>query len=127
MPMSFRNLVLTSAALCATAAFAAEQKRVEVPFAFVAKNHAYQAGAYTISVDSTNSFVTLTEIGRASRPLTWILVPGDGNLDHPWAGLTFDVTRSGNVLRTIQYQSSSTPNLDKKPKHRVEGATTIGE
>lgn len=127
MLMSFRTLVLSSAALCATAAFAAEQRRVEVPFAFVAKNHAYQAGVYTISVDSTNSFVTLREIGRASRPLTWILVPGDGNLDHPRASLTFDVTRSGNVLRTIQYQSLSTPNLDKKPKDRVEGATTIGE
>jgi hypothetical protein len=124
--MSFRNLVLSSAALCATAALAAEQRRVEVPFAFVAKNHAYQAGAYTISVDSTNSFVTLTAIGKANRPLTWILVPGDGNPAHPRASLTFDVTRSGNVLRTIQYQTLSTPNLDK-PKDRVEGAATVGE
>jgi hypothetical protein len=127
MLMSFRTLVLSSAALCATAAFAAEQRRVEVPFAFVAKNHVYQAGAYTISVDSTDSFVTLTEVSKVSRPLTWILEPGDGNLDHPRTSLTFDVTRSGNVLRTIQYQMWSTPNLDKKPKDRVEGATTIGE
>ena len=44
MLMSFRNLVLISAALCTTAAFAAEQKRVDVPFSFVAKNHAYQRG-----------------------------------------------------------------------------------
>jgi hypothetical protein len=127
MLMSFRNLVLSSAALCATAAFAAEQKRVEVPFAFVAKNHTYQAGSYGISVDSTNSFVTLSAIGRTSRPLTWILVPGDGNLNHSNASLTFDVTRSGNVLRTIQYQSLSTPNLNKMPKQTVEGSTTIGE
>jgi hypothetical protein len=127
MLMSFRNLVLSSAALCATAAFAAEQKRVEVPFAFVAKNHAYQAGAYTIAVDSTNSFVTLSEIGRSSQPLTWILVPGDGDLNHPKVSLTFDVSGQQHVLRTIQYESFATPNLDKKPKYRVEGSTTIGE
>ena len=44
MLMRFRNLVLLSTALCTTAAFAAEQKMVNVPFSFVAKNHAYGAG-----------------------------------------------------------------------------------
>ena len=127
MRFSFRNLVLSSAALCATAAFAADQKRVEVPFAFMAKNHAYQAGAYTIAVDSPNSFVTLSEIGRASQPLTWILVPGDGNLTHPKVSLTFDVSGQQHVLRTIQYESFATPNLNKQPKYRVEGSTTVGE
>jgi hypothetical protein len=125
--MSFRNLVLSSAALCATAAFAAEQKRVEVPFDFVVKNHAYQAGAYAISVDDTRSFVTLSEIGKSSRPLTWIVVPGDGNFSHPTASLVFDVTPSGKVLKTIQYQTLTTPNLNKKPKQAVESIMSVGE
>jgi len=75
MLMSFRNLVLSSAALCATAAFAAEQKRVEVPFDFVVKNHAYQAGAYAISIDNTRSFVTLSQIGKSSQPVRWVVMP----------------------------------------------------
>jgi hypothetical protein len=123
--MSFRNLVLSSAALCATAAFAAEQKRVEVPFAFVAKNHVYQAGSYAISIDNTRSFVTLSEIGKTSQPLTWIVTPGDTDPSHPKVSLTFDVTRSGKVLRTIQYKTLVTPNLDKK--QAVESTTSVGE
>jgi hypothetical protein len=127
MLMSFRNLVLSSAAFCATAAFAAEQKRVVVPFDFVANNQAYQAGAYAISIDYTRSFVTLSEIGKSSRPLTCIVRPGDGDPSHPKYSLTFDVTHSGKVLKTIQYQALTTPNLDKKPKQAVEGTTSVGE
>ena len=127
MRFSFRNLVLTSAALCTTAAFAAEQKRVEVPFSFVAKHHAYQAGSYTVGVDWQRSVVTLSEVGRSSQPLMWIIVPGAADPSHPKVCLTFDVSGQEHVLRTIQYESFATPNLDGKPKHRVEGSTTIGE
>jgi hypothetical protein len=127
MLMSFRNLVLSSAALCATAAFAAEQRRVEVPFDFVVKNHTYQAGSYAISVDDTRSFVTLREIGKTSRSLTSLMLPGDGDLNRPKVSLTFDVTSSGKVLRTIRYQTLTTPNLNKKPKQAVESITSVGE
>jgi hypothetical protein len=127
MLLNFRNLVLSSAALCATAAFAAEQKRVEVPFGFVANNHAYQAGTYVVSIDNTSSFVTLSEIGKSSQPVTWIVGAGAADPIHPKVSLTFDVTQSGHVLRTIQYQTLTTPNLNKKPKHTVESTTSLGE
>jgi hypothetical protein len=127
MEFRFRNLVLTSAALCATAAFAAEQKRVEVPFSFVAKNHAYHAGSYAVAVDWTRSMVTLSEIGRPSQPLTWIMLPGDADPNHAKVSLTFDVTGTDHTLRTIQYGMFITPNLDAKPKHNVESTTTLGE
>jgi hypothetical protein len=127
MLMSFRNLVLSSAALCATAAFAAEQKTVVVPFGFVANNHAYQAGAYTVSIDNTRSFVTLSEVGKSTQPLMWIVGAGAADPIHSKVSLTFDVTESGKVLRTIQYQTLTTPNLDKKLKHTVESTTRLGE
>ena|ERR1700761_6456524 len=126
MLMSFRNLVLASAAFCATAAFAAEQKRVEVPFNFVAKNHAYQAGTYAISIDSTRSFVTMSEMGRTSQPLTWIVRPGDGDPAHPIVSMTFDKSQSGNVLQAIQYQTLTTPSLNKRSKQDAE-TTVVGE
>jgi hypothetical protein len=127
MRFSFRNLVLTSAVLCSTAAFAAEQRRVEVPFSFVAKNHSYQAGSYTIGVDWQRSMVTLSRIGRPSQPLMWIIVPGAIDPTHPKVSLTFDVSGQEHVLRTIQYETFATPNLNKNPKYKVEGSTTVGE
>jgi hypothetical protein len=124
--MRFRNLVLLSAALCTTAAFAAEQKTVNVPFGFVAKNHAYAAGSYTVSVDWTKSVVTLSKIGKPGQPLMWIMVPAANGGD-PKVSLTFDVAGPEYVLRTIRYEKFATPNLDRQPKHKVESTTTIGE
>ena len=126
MLIRFRNLVLLSAALCTTAAFAAEQRTVNVPFSFVAKNHAYAAGSYTVSVDWTKSVVTLSKIGKPSQPLMWIMVPADNGGD-PKVSLTFDVAGPEYVLRTIRYEKFATPNLDRQPKHKVESTTTVGE
>jgi hypothetical protein len=127
MRFSFRNLVLSSAALCATAAFAAEQKRVEVPFSFVAKNHAYHAGSYNVEVDWQRSMVTLREIGRSTQPLMWIIAPGPADSNPPKVSLTFDVSGQEHFLRAIRYGTFTTPNLDKNPKYKVEGSTTVGE
>src|ERR1700722_1475294 len=125
MLMRFRNLVLLSAALCTTAAFAAEQKTGDVPFSFVAKNHAYQAGSYAVSVDWTRSVVKLSKIGKPSQPLVWIMMPASNGQSK--VSLTFDVAGPEHVLRTIQYETFATPNLDTRSKHKVEDTTTIGE
>ena len=122
----FRNLVLLSAALCTTAAFADELNTVNVPFNFVAKNHAYEAGSYIVAVDWSRSVVTLRKTGKPCLPLMWIIVPAD-NGSHPRVGLTFDVAGPDHVLRTIRYETYATPNLDRQPKHKVESTTTIGE
>jgi hypothetical protein len=127
MLSSFRNLVLISAALSTTAAFAAEQRRVEVPFSFVAKNHAYQAGSYTVAVDWAKSMVTLRQIGKPNQPLMWIVLPGPNGSDPSKVSLTFDVAGPDHVLKTIRYDQYITPNLDGRPKHAVETTTTIGE
>jgi len=126
MLIRFRNLVLLSAALCTTAAFAAEQRTVNVPFSFVAKNHAYAAGSYTVAVDWTKSVVTLSKIGKPSQSLMWIMVPAANGGD-PKVSLTFDVAGPEYVLRTIRYEKFATPNLDRLPKHKVESTTTVGE
>jgi hypothetical protein len=126
MLMRFRNLVLVSAALCTTAAFAAEQRTVKVPFSFVAKDHAYAAGSYTVAVDWERSLVTLRRIGKPSQPLMWIMLPAE-NGGQPKVSLTFDVAGREHVLRTIRYERFATPNLDRQPRHKVDETTTIGE
>ena len=125
MLSSFRNLVLISAALCTTAAFASEEKRVEVPFSFVANNHAYQAGSYTVSVDSAMSMVTLRQIGKPSRPLMSIVGARADGPDLSGVCLTFDVAGTDHVLKTIRYRQFITPNLDTRPKSAVQ--TIVGE
>jgi hypothetical protein len=126
MLMSFRNLVLLSATLCTTAAFAAEQKMVKVPFSFVAKDHAYPAGSYTVAVDWTKSLVTLSRVGKPSQPLTWIMLPGV-NDRHPQVSLTFDVVGSNHVLKAIRYEAFTTPDLDTHPTHKIESSSEIGD
>ena len=128
--MRFRNLVLASAALCTASAFAAEIQTVNVPFSFVAKNHAYQPGAYSVSVDWSRSMVTLEPKGQPGVPLTWIMLPADSAKDAK-VSLNFDVAGEDHTLRTIRYNKfahpSAQPNLDKRPKRSVEGVVTVGE
>ena len=126
MKLSIRNLVLSSAALCATTAFAANQARIDVPFGFVVKNHAYRAGAYSIVVDKQKSLLTLSNINEPSRSVMSIVGPGTSDPDHR-VSLMFDVVGSDHILRTIQYRGTITRNLDAQPKHKVESTTIVGE
>jgi hypothetical protein len=128
MRLNLRNLVLSSAALWATAAFAADHARLEVPFNFVVKNHAYHAGPYNVEIDSGRSSVRLSSVKEpTAQPLMWIVGPGVSDSYHPKVSLTFDVIGSDHVLRQIQYGTLITPNLNARPKHRVDETKIIGE
>ena len=59
------------------------------------------------------------KIGKPSESMTWIMIPA-ANDRHPKVSLTFDVTGRDHVLRTIQYETFATPNLDRQPKHKAE-------
>ena len=126
MKLSIRNLVLSSAALCATTAFAANQARINVPFGFVVKNHAYQPGAYSIVVDQQKSLLTLSNINGPSHSVMSIVGPSNSDPDHR-VSLVFDLVGSDHVLRTIQYHGAITRNLNTLPKHSVELTTIVGE
>jgi hypothetical protein len=127
MKLILRNLVLSTAALCASTAFAANQAKLNVPFDFTVKNHAYHAGSYRVEVDTSRSMVTLSSIGEVTAPATWLVGPGDSEHNQLKVRLTFDVVGQDHILRTIQYGELVTPNLNKRPKHNVEATTTIGE
>jgi hypothetical protein len=127
MILTLRNLVLSSAALCTTAAFAASQTRVEVPFNFMVKNHAYQAGSYLVQVDQQRYVMTLSNINEPGHTMMWLAGPGTTNPAQTKVILTFDVMGQDHVLRTIQYKTLSTPNLDPKPRQKVEATETVGE
>src|ERR1700722_4570258 len=83
MRLNLRTLVLSSAALCSTAAFAASEVRVNVPFNFVAKNHTYQAGAYKVLIEPEHSVVTLRQVEDPAQSAMWLVGPGASDGPQP--------------------------------------------
>ena len=124
MRITLKTLVLSSAALCATAAFAANQARVDVPFSFTAKGQSYPAGKYDVALDSTQNFVTLACETDAAKHITWEVGPGDAAKTP--AVITFDTAGVDHSLKSIQMGDKVTPNLDTTSKHGVSATTSIG-
>jgi hypothetical protein len=128
MRLTLRTLVLSSAALCSTAAFAANQVvQLDVPFNFVVKNHAYQSGAYKVMIEPERSLVTMRRINNPVESMTWIVNPADDDKNPLKVRLTFDRIGEDSVLRTIQFGGLTTPNLDAHPKHKVGATRIVGE
>jgi len=124
MQFSVKTLAVSSIALCATAAFAANQARVDVPFNFTAKGESFPAGSYKVVLDSNHNFVTLASNSDTSKHLTWNVGPGDG-IQAP-AVVKFDEVGSDHALRSIQVGSRVTPNLDTHNKRGISATTSIG-
>jgi hypothetical protein len=127
MRLNLRTLVLSSAALCSTAAFAANEARVNVPFNFVVKNHTYQSGAYKVEIEPERSLVTLIKVEDPAQSGMWLVGPADGEGRPPKVCLTFDGIGQNMVLRTIQYGRLTTRNLDLQSKQKVGEIRIVGE
>ena len=127
MRLNLRTLVLSSAALFSTAAFAANEVRVNVPFNFVVKDHTYQAGAYKVEIEPERSLLTLIKVEDPTQSGMWLVGPADGEGRPPKVRLTFDGIGQSMVLRTIQYGSLTTRNLDEQSKHKVGETRIVGE
>ena len=124
MRLTFKALLLSSAAVCATASFAATQARVNVPFNFTAKGQSYPAGTYDVSMDSGSSFVTLASKTDPARQISWLVGPADPA--NKFAVVKFDETGSDYALKTIQMGDKITPNLNSRPQHGISATTSIG-
>ena len=122
MQLTLKTLVLASAALCATAAFAANQARVDVPFSFTAKGQSYPAGSYEVTLSPDHNLVTMMSNADAAKQITWSVNPAD---PAPAPALvTFNQFGSDHTLKTIQLGEHITPNLDKPTKRPGISATT---
>ncbi len=123
MRINLKTLVLTSAAFCATAAFAANQARVDVPFSFTAKGQSYPAGSYNVSTDANENMITLASRGDTSKQISWIASPAEA-AKAP-AVVKFDEVGTDHALRSIQVGAHVTPNLDTRNKKGVAATTSI--
>ena len=125
MQLTLKTLVFASAALCATAAFAANQARVDVPFSFTAKGQSYPAGSYEVTLNPDHNLVTMMSNADAAKQITWSVNPAD---PAPAPALvTFNQFGADHTLKTIQLGEHITPNLDTPSKrHGVSATTSIG-
>jgi hypothetical protein len=107
-----RSIVLTSAALCATAAFAADKAVVNVPFNFETHGIAFPAGQYSAELSMGKNVLTLTNIADPKESILWVVSPADATgLAKPLL-MKFDASGNSHELRTIQLGSRITPRLD---------------
>jgi catabolite regulation protein CreA len=124
MRLSLRSLILSSAALCATAAFAADHARVDVPFTFTAKGHSYPAGMYDVVLDGERCFVTLASREVVSKQISWSVGPAEpANM---FAIVKFDQRGAEHELKSIQVGDKVTPDLDRHPKRGIGATVSIG-
>jgi hypothetical protein len=123
MKFSLKTLI-PSVAFCATAALAANQAKVNVPFDFTAQGHSYPAGSYEVTTDMNHNFVTLASQTDATKHLTWLVGPADAR-KMP-AVVTFDQAGTGYYLKTVQMGNRITPNLDTHSKAGISATTSIG-
>ena len=124
MRVALKSLLLSSAAFCATAGFAANLARVDVPFSFTAKGNSYPAGMYDVKLDGNSGFVTLASRVDLTKQISWTVGPAEPA--YKSAVVTFDQTGADHALKTIQFGSRITPNLDKHPKQGISATTSIG-
>jgi hypothetical protein len=123
MRVALKSLFLSSAAFCATAAFAGNLARVDVPFSFTAKGHSYPAGMYDVKLDGNGGFVTLASREDIGRQIQWSVGPAEPA--YMTAVVTFDQTGTDHALKTIQFGNKITPNLDRHPKQGISATTSI--
>jgi len=123
MQINLKSMVVSSVVFCATAAFAANQAQVNVPFTFTAHGQSYPAGSYQVSLDANHNFVTMASKMDASKHISWNVGPVE-EAKAP-AIVKFDRVGADYSLRTIQMGERVTPVLDKGVQQSVSATTSI--
>jgi hypothetical protein len=123
MRFMLRSLVLTSAALCATAAFASDRAVATIPFNFEVHGTAFPAGDYAVSVDMKTNLLTLRGTSSTQRSMTWVASPAESNPREPVLRMKFDDAGNTHVLHSVQLGSRTTSVLDAPAKHHGAGSS----
>jgi hypothetical protein len=122
MRSMLRALVLTTAAICASAAFAADRAVVNIPFNFENHGKVYPAGTYAAALDMNMSMLTLRNTANPKLNLSWVTSPADYNFKAQVLRLQFNDQEGTKQLHTIQLGSRITSVLDAPAKRHDAGS-----
>ncbi|HTV07003.1 MAG TPA: hypothetical protein VME86_16665 [Acidobacteriaceae bacterium] len=117
-----RSAIFASAAICATAAFAADRAVVNIPFNFVSQGKSFPAGRYAASLDLNQNVVKLSNIDNASYSACWTAGPADFNPSNEKLTLKFDDLGPNHLLRTVQLGPRITSRLDAPASRHNAGS-----
>lgn len=124
------SVVLTTASLCATAAFAATQAKVNIPFNFESQGHAFPAGQYVATLDVNQNVLALRSTSDASVSARWAVGPADYKPNDEKLVVKFDGLGESHTLRSLQLGPRITSRLDAPSRHHDAGsiaATVSGQ
>jgi hypothetical protein len=130
MRIMIRSVVLATASLCATAAFAADKAGVDVPFTFVSHGQSFPAGQYAATLDINHNVLALSSMTNTKVSAHWTAGPADYNPNDEKLTLKFDDTGNSHYLRTVQLGPRITSRLDAPARHHDAGsiaATVSGQ
>jgi hypothetical protein len=122
MHSMLRALVLTTAAICASAAFAADRAVVNIPFNFENHGKVYPAGTYAAALDLNMSRLTLHNTADPRLNLSWVTSPADYDANEKVLRLKFNNLEGTKQLHTIQLGSRITSVLDAPAKRHDAGS-----
>ena len=130
MRIMMRSVILATASLCATAAFASDKAVVNIPFNFVSQGHSYPAGQYTATVDPIHNVLSLSSMTDTKVSARWVAGPADYNPNDEKLTLTFDDLGNTHALCTMQLGPKITSRLDAPARRHHAGsmvATVSGQ
>jgi hypothetical protein len=130
MRIMIRSVILATASLCATAAFASDKAVVNIPFNFVSQGHSYPAGKYAATIDPIHNVLSLSSMTDMKVSARWIAGPADYNPNNEKLTLKFDDLGNTHTLCTVQLGPEITSRLDAPARHHNAGsieATVSGQ
>jgi len=130
MRIMIRSVILATASLCATAAFAADRAVVDIPFNFVSNGQTFPAGRYAATLDSNQNVLALSSMTDCKVSAHWIAGPAEFNPNNEKLTLKFDDLGDSHMLRSVQFGPRITSRLDAPSRHHDAGsiaATVSGQ
>lgn len=103
---------LVAATAVLTPNLASAETTIKVPFSFTVQGRAMPAGDYIVVRDGFNNMVTLMD-KQTAKSVSLVLRPGDAQPGDRHVTLKFDENGDSHVLRSVQYHSRVSANLDK--------------
>ncbi|HTW44427.1 MAG TPA: hypothetical protein VMD58_02685 [Acidobacteriaceae bacterium] len=122
-----RSAIFATAAICATAAFAADRAVVDIPFNFVSQGKTFPAGRYAATLDQNQGVLALSNMDNANYSAHWTANPADFNPSNEKLTLKFDDLGHGHLLRTMQLGPRITSRLDAPVRRDNAGSIPAPE
>jgi hypothetical protein len=122
-----RSAIFATAAICATAAFAAERAVVDIPFNFVSQGKSFPAGRYAATLDPNQNVLELSNVSNAKLSAHWAVGPADFKPGDEKLTIKFDDLGNSHHLRTMQLGSRITSRLDAPGSRLNAGSIAASE